>query len=827
VGKPKPQEVKMKRAKSAQRMIGVIAAVLVLGGIGWAETGTISGTVRDKDTGEPLPGASVIVEGTKLRAIADREGRYSIDVPVGIYSVTVRMVGYAPLTQAGVEVKAGRKTTLDFELSPRLIRLKEIVVTATKLEEKVEDLPVSASVVGEEDIREMRASFADEALKYVPAAYLKRGKFTATTSNVTLRGFPGEQKTLVLLDGAPLNDAYGGSLEWSAVPLNMVQKVEVVKGPFSGLYGGYAMGGVINFITRTPEKRQVSVETSYGSHNTFCQYISYSDKVGSLGFTLYGAKKWREGRRTALIVKGARKGQGEVKVTGYIETKDKYGRPCYIIGDAGKNYWDQIQYGAKFSVSPSEGSELSLLISHSWRKYGYRGPRSYLRDENGNPVMEGKVDLGGKYISIKPYKFLKSWGVDINNWCSLRYNASLGEGAEFTGRLGINENRGWWAQAGSGATEQGGPGKLDRTDPNRTVEGELKLSLPLRKATLTAGLNLRWDRAVSSRWELLDWLDEGARKTRDPIYRIGGRAQTAALYAQVGFKPTEKLSLFAGGRLDWWRNYDASLLDKGNLTRYPDRSTSHFSPKVGVVYKPGFVLGPWNLKGIRASWGTAFRPPTVYELYKTWSFWGRVYEANPDLSPETSTSWEVGSDQTLLGAKVSVTYYRSVLENLIYYKLIAEKHKKRENAGKGEIRGIELEATRSLTSWLDASWNFTYQHTEITENPADPASVGKQFQLVPEKMHNLTLLFHRGNWRASLAWHYVSKVYSTSDNSDTEQGVYGSYDPVDVLDAKINYALTEHLELSLAVDNLLDREYYQYYKAPGRSFFVQGEYRFR
>lgn len=85
----------MERAK-ARRAIGVIASVLVLGGIGWAAgTGTISGTVRDKDTGEPLPGASVIVEGTKLGAIADREGRYTVeDVPVGIYSVTVRMVGY-------------------------------------------------------------------------------------------------------------------------------------------------------------------------------------------------------------------------------------------------------------------------------------------------------------------------------------------------------------------------------------------------------------------------------------------------------------------------------------------------------------------------------------------------------------------------------------------------------------------------------------------------------------------------------------------------------------------------------------------------------------
>ncbi|HID96341.1 MAG TPA: TonB-dependent receptor [Candidatus Latescibacteria bacterium] len=714
-------------------------------------------------------------------------------------------------------------------LAAEVPELKEIVVTATKVQEKKENLPVSASVLTESDVRNIRSTFADEALKYLPGAYLKRAKFTATTSNVTLRGFPAENRTLVLLDGQPLNDAYGGSLEWSAISLERAEKIEVVKGPFSSLYGGYAMGGVINILTRTPGERQVSIRTAYGSHNTFCQDLSYSEKIGGLSFNLYGGKKWCDGRRTAYIIKSAKEGSGEVKVTGYKETKDKYGRPCYLIGDGGKNYWDQAQYGAKFSLSLREGSELSLRMAHNWRKYGYRDPRSYLRDENGNPVDEGKADIGGRYIKIKPYNFFKSYGIVRNDCYSLRYSTSLGEDVKLEGRASINDNLSWWVQAQNGATQQGGPGKIDWTEPNRTVEGELRLSIPFnllgKGSILTTGLNYRSDRAASKRWELADWLDEESKKTREPYSRIGGKVQASAIYAQLRVKPIERLRLFAGGRFDWWRNYDASLSDEGNLTRYEASNSSHFSPTVGILYKPGFDLGLWRLERIRASWGTAFRPPTIYELYKTWSFWGRVYEANPELTPETSTSWEAGFDQTLLGTRVSFTHYQSRLENLIYYKLITEKHKQRQNAGKGTIEGIEIEVARSITPWLHLSGNLTYQHTEITENPGDPESVGKQFQLVPKGMHNIMLLFHKAGWSASLAWRYASKVYGSSDNSDTQEGVYGSYDPVNTLNAKIRYAVTEHLELSLAVDNLLDREYYEYYRAPGRSFFVQGEYK--
>ncbi|MBU2483411.1 MAG: TonB-dependent receptor plug domain-containing protein, partial [Proteobacteria bacterium] len=229
--------------------------------------------------------------------------------------------------------------------------MEEVVVTATKGEKKIEDVPVSALVVTKDEVEKIRATFADEALKYEAGAYLKRSKFAATTNNVTLRGFTGDQRTLVLLDGQPLNDAYGGGVEWSAIPLENVEKIEVVKGPASSLYGGYAMGGVINIITRKPEKETFSVKSSASAYNTYHHSLNYGNKIGNFAFLLGLEKKSSEGERTNLTVKSAKTGAGGIPVTGWEKTRDAKGNESYLLGDAGKNYWDQDQYRGKFAYS--------------------------------------------------------------------------------------------------------------------------------------------------------------------------------------------------------------------------------------------------------------------------------------------------------------------------------------------------------------------------------------------------------------------------------------------------------------------------------------------
>ncbi|MEK7274281.1 MAG: TonB-dependent receptor plug domain-containing protein [Candidatus Desantisbacteria bacterium] len=197
----------------------------------------------------------------------------------------------------------------------RIVELGEVVVTATKVEQRIGDLPVSASVVTRDEMeKKARVTFVDEVLKYEAGVSQKRGKFADTMNRVTLRGFSGGQRTLVLLDGMPMNDAYSGGTDVSNLPIGDIERIEVVKGPFSSLYGGEAMGGVINIITQTPKKESFEFKSSASAYNTYCHILNYGNKLGNLSFSLNLEKRASEGDRTDLVTKSVTPGTSATKI---------------------------------------------------------------------------------------------------------------------------------------------------------------------------------------------------------------------------------------------------------------------------------------------------------------------------------------------------------------------------------------------------------------------------------------------------------------------------------------------------------------------------------
>ena len=96
---------------------------------------------------------------------------------------------------------------------------------------------------------------------------------------VIMRGIPSQVRNLVLLDGEPLNNGYTGMVNWNSLNPEDIARIEVARGPFSSLYGGNAMGGVINILTKTPQEREVTIKSGYGSDNTWTEYASYGDKL--------------------------------------------------------------------------------------------------------------------------------------------------------------------------------------------------------------------------------------------------------------------------------------------------------------------------------------------------------------------------------------------------------------------------------------------------------------------------------------------------------------------------------------------------------------------
>ena len=130
------------------------------------------------------------------------------------------------------------------------------------------------------------------------------------------------------------------------------------------------------------------------------------------------------------------------------------------------------------------------------------------------------------------------------------------------------------------------------------------------------------------------------------------------------------------------------------------------------------------------------------------------------------------------------------------------------NASKGEIKGFEVEHKQAdIMKYGELTFNMTKQKTKITENSAEPKSVGKRFTNVPDLIYNAGLNINTDPVSFMLTYNFTGKIYSSSDNSDIVQGVYGSYDEQKLLDGKISFKLNEQVKHSVCVNNLLNKEY--------------------
>ena len=122
--------------------------------------------------------------------------------------------------------------------------------------------------------------------------------------------------------------------------------------------------------------------------------------------------------------------------------------------------------------------------------------------------------------------------------------------------------------------------------------------------------------------------------------------------------------------------------------------------------------------------------------------------------------------------------------------------------------------------------SIRYNRAKVEENPAKPETVGKRLTYLPERMFNIGGDFERGAFSANLTGRYVDKIYTDDDNRDRVEKVYGSYDSYFVADAKVSYRIAKWATASLSVDNIFDRDYFYYYKTPGRTWFGELTLRF-
>jgi iron complex outermembrane receptor protein len=668
------------------------------------------------------------------------------------------------------------------------VELEKTVVTATRTETAVEDLPMSVEIITREELDNMHIKTVDDALSMVAGIRVKRTKGLCTSGGHTvimMRGMSSTKQIVVLKDGIPLNMTYsGGSVQpWSEMSVEDIERIEVVRGASSALYGSYGMGGVINIITRAPKEKKLAGGLSY----------EYGDRMDSQTYNL-------NLRGMAADWLGLRLSAGGSNTHGYKYKKGKDWKEYYK-----KNDFDRYNISPEIDLKLGK-SDLKLQYEHFDDEYTSATSTAYdSESEIDKYTVNYTLPVGMTDLNAKFYYF--DYDSHLN---AHKYNQTTGKHNEFYYESDIPKDEyGLMLQA------------------TREIKGTV----------FTIGSDLKWGECESD----YDY-------AKGPRYFEGKQKQYSGfLNAELPlFK--DRLILSAGVRYDWWKNYDGEFYDNttGELIEidYPTNTEDHWSPRAGLAYKL-----TENTK-LRASFGTGFRAPGLYDLYKSGPHGSSLFDiGNPDLEPEEMTfSFDCGFDTRPLyeicnlaeGLELSFTFYHSNYEDFIYSKILEPGEipsfftpdpgmdvKQKVNVGKVHVDGIETELDYTFNA-LYGEWhafaNYTWNRSKVHENDLEPELEGTYLRYVPRRMANLGISYDHPRWfTISCYIRNIGPIYYDEENTKK----MGGYT---VGDLKVSLKLPRipGAEAFLNVDNFTNKQYKEYWYdyAPGCVVYSGMKYTF-
>ncbi len=279
--------------------------------------GTIEGTVLDTESGEALPLASIRVLNAPYFGVADQSGNFRLtSIAEGTYSLAAAYLGYKELILKDISLVAGQNLRVSLELQPISIAIEELVVTASQRSQAIKLAPASIGVITSKQLQERQITTFDQAFDEMPGVVVTR----STGANVQAFSIRGASevagggignRVLLLIDGRPALSPESGGALWNLVPLSSIERIEVVRGAYSSLYGSSAMGGVVNVITRTPETTsQTRLHLNYGAYGSapkstgyqryndfYAVDFSQSRQVGKFSYLVDGSWKSDDGHK--------------------------------------------------------------------------------------------------------------------------------------------------------------------------------------------------------------------------------------------------------------------------------------------------------------------------------------------------------------------------------------------------------------------------------------------------------------------------------------------------------------------------------------------------
>jgi iron complex outermembrane recepter protein len=660
--------------------------------------------------------------------------------------------------------------------------LDEVVVTATKTENTVRDVPARINLLTGYQVKALPVQYTDEYLQYLPGVYVSRpfGIFSSK-STVTMRGLDGKEqgRVLVLLDGVPVNKADGGSVNWNLITSGEIERIEVVKGPGSSIYGGNAMGGSVNILTKKPQKKLTGYAgLEYGTYNTF------------------GGRLQLSGRMNDSISKGFYWGLNGryLQSDGYITQSeaDRAANP-YIVKSNMKEWSGGVKLG--FDFKPDNFIELDLITFDDRQGTGEK-----VYQPEGNTTDHDTWHLRGRYHG----------GRKKSNW-----NLSLFYFNEHYKK--VNEYM-----------------KDDYTlydVLSKRIDFGGLFSYSLKLSThhhLTAGMDLKQGSVDA----------QDVYYTSTDIVYNKGKINTLGLFAQDELSYfNDKFKVIAALRYDNAHYFDGAFYietpsgETAFMNEYVDTAQADFtwnalSPKLSAQY-----LFKRDDR-IYVSYARGFRPSVLDDLCRSGRVRGGFKVANPELEPETLDNFEVGGDVLLPGRiMLSSSIYYSMGKDFIYYVNSGDSIDMGfgprpiyipENITGVSIFGLELELTYDILPGLRLLFNYSHNHSEISkytlENAVSQTSLeGKYLVDVPADMVNFSASWMNRIVNASLAAKYNGKRWVNDQNVYDEIVGDDRYPAYFTLDAKV-WRDFKLFYAALTIQNILDTEFYDSKGAvcPGR-----------
>src|SRR5690349_1174290 len=325
------------------------------------------GAVHGRITGVagPVIGARVSIDIPPRVAVTDDRGNYTLrGIPAGGYEIVVTALGYKPSRRA-VNVIANQSTAVDVNLEQGSLMLSSVVTTATRTPTEASLVATTVNVLTPHEIETSPARESQDLLREIPGVELPRTSSLVggTAQIVSIRGVD-EGRTAVLFDGFPINDAWGEWIDWGRVPKGMLDRVEVVEGGTSSLYGNGAMGGVISFFSRplAPEAADMMVEG--GSRDIRHGYVSAGVPVyGAITANVSG--DYLQGGGYNLIDPSRR---GTIDVPSGIVQRNLYSRLTFAPSArfsafvAGHKFGDNRNVGTPLSYQTRDQGDLDLGV---------------------------------------------------------------------------------------------------------------------------------------------------------------------------------------------------------------------------------------------------------------------------------------------------------------------------------------------------------------------------------------------------------------------------------------------------------------------------------